>query len=254
MIELKNLSSGYGKQPVLQNVSARFAEGKLTAVIGPNGCGKSTLFKTMIRLLPIASGDILINGKSLKQMNQAQTARALAYLSQNVNHTHLTVGELVLHGRFAHTRFPRIYTARDRAAAEEAMARMGISDLAPCALSSLSGGMRQSAYIAMALSQGSDHILLDEPTAHLDIAHRISLLKNLRTLAKQGKCVVAILHDLPLAMAYADELAVMQNGKLLMQDTPENVFSSHVIGRVFGAPLCRFAQNEGYIYYFNDTP
>ena len=163
----------------------------------------------------------------------------------------MTVEQMVLHGRFAHLSFPRVYTEEDRAAARQAMEQMGIAEWADRELGTLSGGMRQNVYLAMALAQNSDYILLDEPTTYLDIANRLQLINTLRRLAKEGKGIVAVLHDLPLAMSFAHEIAVMREGRLLTQASPDALFASGLVDEVFGAKLMRIENGESYGYDFS---
>lgn len=250
MIELHHICAGYGKKEILHDISTIFPGGTFTAIIGPNGCGKTTLLKTIAQILPATAGTVKADGEALSVMKPKESAKRLAYLSQGKNTPSMTVGELVLHGRFAHQSYPHIYSEKDKMIAIEAMACMGICHLAEEELSALSGGMRQNAYIAMALAQDADHILMDEPTTYLDIANRLQLMDTLRTLAAQGKGVVAVLHDLTLAMEYADQIAVMHHGKLLTNSTPDDVFASGIIDTVFGLPLKRFPAKSGYSYYF----
>ena len=177
MIELNHISAGYGKQTVLKDVSAILEKGKLTSIIGVNGCGKSTLLKTILGIVPIRNGDVAIDGASLKGMDRNDISRRIAYLSQGKRTPDMTVEQLVLHGRFPHLNYPRRYTKHDYEIAIDAMKQMGIAQHADKSLHTLSGGMRQNTYIAMALAQGTDYVLLDEPTTYLDIAHQLELMK-----------------------------------------------------------------------------
>lgn len=251
MIELKSLCAGYGDREILHGVSATFERGKLTAVIGPNGSGKTTLQKTVAALLPIRAGTVTVDGSDLSAMKQKERARRIAYLPQGREIPDMTVEQMVLHGRFAHLSFPRVYTEGDRAAARQAMEQMGIAEWADRELGTLSGGMRQNVYLAMALAQNSDYILLDEPTTYLDIANRLQLMTALRRLAKEGKGIVAVLHDLPLAMSFAHEIAVMREGRLLTQASPDALFASGLVDEVFGAKLVRIANGGSYGYDFS---
>ena len=198
MIELKHISVGYGKQIVLNDLSAAFEKGKLTAVIGVNGCGKSTLLKTILGMVPVSNGEIAIDGRPLAEMSRKDIARSIAYLSQGKGTPDMTVEQLVLHGRFPHLSYPRRYTTQDREIALAAMEQVGITDYARKPLYTLSGGMRQNAYIAMALTQGTDHILLDEPNTFLDISHQLELMKRYHpnyefpvTANSNGGCYIA---------------------------------------------------------------
>ena len=245
MIELRSVSAGYGNHTVLEAVSATFEKGKLTGIIGINGCGKSTLLKVMLGILP-CKGDISVDGRSLKDMSRKEIAQKIAYLSQGKSTPDMTVEQLALHGRFPHLRYPRQYSRQDREIAFSAMEQLGLAELAQRSLFSLSGGMRQNAYIAMALAQDTDYILLDEPTTYLDISHQLGLMQTLRKLADGGKGIVTVMHDLPLAFTYCDEILLLDGGKVLAQGTPREV-RTH-IEKVFGIGL-EAGQHYHYKYF-----
>ena len=234
MIKLQNLTAGYGKHTVLDGVTATFKKGAVTGIIGINGCGKSTLLKAMLGLIP-AGGSILLDGRKLQDMSRKEIARKVAYLSQGNATPDMTVEQLVLHGRFPHLNYPRHYSRRDHEIAYAAMEQMGILDLAKKPLGELSGGMRQNAYIAMALTQDTDYILLDEPTTYLDISHQLELMQVLRKLAGNGKGIVAVMHDLPMAFTYCDQILLLDGGNVLAQGTPQAVCDH--IEKVFGIEL-----------------
>lgn len=246
MLKLIQVSSGYGKKQVLKQVSASFEKGKITSIIGPNGCGKSTLLKTALGILPLIQGNVTVQGADIPRMPTGEIAKKFAYLAQRKAIPDMTVAQLVLHGRFPHLSYPRRYSQADREIAHRAMERMRIAHLAEEKLASLSGGIRQNVYIAMALAQDTEFILLDEPTTYLDIGNRFQLMDILKELAFSGKGVVAVLHDLTLAMEYSDAVVVMQDGKAVMQGTPDAVFHSGVIDRIFGIRL----QRNGNTFYY----
>lgn len=250
MIELNAISAGYGPHTVLKDVSAVFETGKLTSIIGVNGCGKSTLLKAVLGMIPLSGGEITIDGKRSGGLTQNEIARKIAYLAQGKNTPDMTVGQLVLHGRFPHLRYPRRYTAQDHETAFSAMEQVGIAAWASKPLYTLSGGMRQNAYIAMALAQGTDHILLDEPTTYLDIAHQLELMKTLRTLADGGKGIVAVMHDLPMALTFSDRIVLLHDGRIISDDTPEQVCAQKTIDRVFGVAVKRAADGRTYRYKY----
>ena len=249
MIELHRICAGYGKTPVLTDVSATIEAGNLTSIIGVNGCGKSTLLKAILGILPISGGRITIDGTDLSGMSRTQVARRVAYLSQGKSTPDMTVEQLVLHGRFPHLRYPRRYTSQDRKIAREAMEQVGIAEFMHSPLAALSGGMRQNVYIAMALAQGTDYVLLDEPTTYLDAAHQLQCLEQARFLCQQGKTVVMVLHDLPQAMGIADHLVLLHEGQIKAQGTPEEIFASGCLEPVFGVHFHRVSTPEGWLYY-----
>lgn len=248
MLELKNISAGYGKRPVLSDVTASFKKGKLTSIVGLNGSGKSTLLKAMIGILPLSAGSISIDGKNISDMDRNEIARKAAYLSQGKSTPDMTVGQLVLHGRFPYLSYPRRYRDEDIAIAEEAMRSVGVYDLRDKPLYSLSGGMRQNAYIAMALAQSTGYILLDEPTTYLDIPHQLALMELLAELSRGGKGIITVMHDLPLAFEFSDEIAVIENGSIKIQSDPASISESDVIREVFGIRLDRLPGTQKYYY------
>lgn len=252
MIKLENVCVSYGKRQVLHDVSAAFERGRVTAIIGANGCGKTTLLKTALGILPAFEGDVTVDGNALSAMSTHERAKKMAYLAQSRSLPRMTVEQLVLHGRYAHLAFPHVYSAHDKRTADAAIGRMGLTDVADRMLSELSGGMRQNAYIAMALSQSSDYILLDEPTTYLDIANRLQLMHTLRELAEEGKGVVVVLHDLILALKYADEIAVMREGRVVLQAEPQEVFSSGALRDVFGVEIRSIADGNSMDYYVKE--
>ena len=239
MVKLRHVTAGYGEKAVLHDISLDFPPGTVTALVGPNGCGKSTLLKAAAGLLPLTAGEVTA---------REPRARHVAFLPQSRSVPEMTAGQLVLHGRFPWLAWPRRYRPEDAQAARAAMERLGVAEFAEIPLPWLSGGTRQKIYLAMALSQGADTLLLDEPTAYLDIGHQFRLLELCRELAAEGKAVAVILHDLPLALGYADRIAVMEAGRLLALDTPEAVFSSGILDRVFGVHLLQMPTPAGIQY------
>ena len=249
MLELNRISTGYGKQTVLNDVSAFFEKGKLTSIIGVNGCGKSTLLKAILGILPLSGGEITVDGENLLTMSRNGIAKKIAYLSQGKNTPDMTVMQMVLHGRFPYLSYPRKYTIRDREIAYSAMEQVGIADFAEKPLFMLSGGMRQNTYIAMALAQDTDYILLDEPTTYLDIAHQLELMRLLKQLSDNGKGIVTVMHDLPLAFDFSDTLTVMNNGGIIACGTPSEICESHIVEDIFGVKI-KQVQKGKYLYEY----
>lgn len=247
MLEVKNVSAGYGQHQVLHHVSLTIEKGKLTGIIGPNACGKSTLLKTMVGILPCTEGTIYLDGSDTAQLARGEMARRIAYLPQSKNIPDMTVGQMVLHGRFPHLNYPRRYRRHDHEIAAAAMARMELSELAHHPLVALSGGIRQKAYIAMALAQDTDYILLDEPTTYLDVSHQLTLMKLLCSLTNEGRGIATVMHDLPLALTYSDVIVVMKDGAVVLQDSPREVYRSGIIKQIFGVSL----RVEDDCYYYD---
>ncbi|MBR5868627.1 MAG: ABC transporter ATP-binding protein [Clostridia bacterium] len=237
MLEIQNLSAGYGKKRVLEEISFSVCPGEMVGIVGPNGCGKSTLLKAIPGILAPMGGSVSVDSEPITGMNPRKVARKIAYFSQNRGVPPMTVEELVLHGRYAHHTYPVRYNQEDRQIAREAMERMGLLDVAGEALATLSGGMRQMAYLAMTLAQGSDYILLDEPTSFLDVANRRMLMGTLAELTKAERGILVVLHDLPLAMTYCHRVVLMDGGRVLAAATPDEIGSTGLAERVFGVPL-----------------
>ena len=248
MIELENLCTGYGSRQVLFDVCANIERGQLISIIGPNACGKSTLLKSVAGIIPLWSGEVTADGEALVDMRRGDVAKRIAYLAQGRSTPDMTVGQMVLHGRFPHLSYPRVYGEKDRRIAREAMEKVGVIGARDVAMSALSGGMRQNAYIAMALAQDTDYILLDEPTTYLDIAHQLELMRTLRALAQNGKGIVAVMHDIPLALGYSDKILALDGGKIVAAGTPDEVWSSGILERIFGVRIIRTPDGKGFYY------
>ena len=238
MVEIRNLTANYGGENILRGVNARFEKGTLTALLGPNGCGKSTLLRVLAGLLPPAGGEVLLNGRPLGDFSPNELARTVAYLPQTRSVPQLSVERFVLHGRFPHLGYPRRYRERDFAAARSAMERVGIEALSARDMSELSGGERQKAYIAMALTQDAPLLLLDEPDTHLDILHRLQLTHLAKALAAEGKAVIMVTHELAPGLEQADSVCLLRSGEVLAQSAPE-ALPPETVGRLFGVKAIR---------------
>ncbi|MCD8220916.1 MAG: ABC transporter ATP-binding protein [Clostridiales bacterium] len=237
MIELRQVYAGYGGGNVLCDISAQFEPGKVTAVIGPNGCGKSTMLKTVAGIRRPSSGEILCDGKSQVVFSDREWAREVAYLPQSRNIPEITAERMVLHGRFPYLSYPRRYRKEDRERVRDALRQVGAETLAGEMVGSLSGGQRQKVYIAMALAQDTGTVLMDEPTTWLDIKNQIEILELMKKLAENGKCVVAVLHDLDAVLQYADQVILMHTGKIIADASPMQVCGSPEIEKVFGVKI-----------------
>ncbi len=249
MIELHNVSAGYHGRAVLQGVDLAFAPGQVLALIGPNGSGKSTLLRAALGLVPCLGGEVLYDGVPLRRLSARQVAQKAAFLSQSRAVPNLSAQRMVLHGRFPHLSYPRHYREEDRRIVRQALAAVDAADLAARPVTELSGGQRQKVYLAMAIAQQTPSILMDEPTTFLDIAHQLGVMELSRRLARQGKAVVLVLHDLPLALSGADRLAVLANGRLVRCGTPEEIYQSGVLEPVFGIRQGRMMTADGWQYY-----
>ena len=248
MIEVKNLSSSYGKKEVLKGIFASFEKGKITSVAGPNGCGKTTLLNSIMGIIPLKRNTVYVDGEDAFNLKGKPLARKISYLSQGKTVPDMTVEALVLHGRFPLTGFSGLYTNEDKNAAFSAMEKLDISHLAEKRISTLSGGMRQIVYLAMALCRDSDYIIMDEPTTYLDISNQAKLFSILKKLAESNKGIITVLHDLPFALNFSDSIVLMQEGKVSIQDTPENVYKSGIINDISGVEIKK--SEDGYYYKF----
>ncbi len=250
MIELLNVCAGYGDRKVLKSVSLKVIPGQITVVAGPNGCGKSTLLKTISGLIKANQGDIYIHGQLQNTYTSMQLARQLAYLPQKRNIPEITVEKMVLHGRFPYLKYPKRYRKEDMEIAIKALKSVGMEAYAKENVRSLSGGMQQKVYIAMALAQDTPIVLLDEPTNFLDIVHQIRLMTLARAMADSGKAVVMVLHDIALALKMADYMVIMNDGKIAAQGTPQEIFSGGSIQQVYGVDIKSVETENGTHYYY----
>jgi iron complex transport system ATP-binding protein len=210
--------------------------GTATAVIGPNGRGKSTLLRALGRLLKPRAGRVLLDGAEIDRLPTREVARRLGLLPQSPSAPEgLTVADLVARGRHPHQRWFRQWSADDEAVVAAAMRETGVLDLGERPVDALSGGQRQRAWIAMALAQGTDLLLLDEPTTHLDLAHAVDVLDLVDRLSRErGRTVLMVLHDLALAARYADRLVAMKDGAVVAQGAPRGVLTPDLLLEVFG--------------------
>ncbi|WP_019925753.1 ABC transporter ATP-binding protein [Nocardia sp. BMG111209] len=231
-----DITVGYGGRVVIDGLTLDIEPGLVTTIIGPNGCGKSTLLRTLGRLLRPKSGRVLLDGRAIATLSTREVARIVGMLPQTPTAPEgLTVADLVARGRHPHQSWLRQWSSDDRDEVADALARTGVADLAGRTLDELSGGQRQRAWISMALAQGTDILLLDEPTTYLDLAHSLEVLDLVDHLhADLGRTVVMVLHDLNLAARYSDRLIVMRDGRIVAQGAPGVVIDEQLLLEVFG--------------------
>lgn len=234
MLEMKNVSGGYGKRMVVSEINAVFPKGEITSVIGANGCGKSTLLMLAAGLIPCETGTVLADGEDISEISRNGLARKLSYLSQMKNPGSISVRSLVSHGRFPYLGYPRRYTEFDRQKIDEAMALAGVSELADRNFGELSGGQQQRVRIAMTLAQDTGIILLDEPLTYLDIRHKLETAELIKTLREMGKTIIAVMHDLDIAFAFSDKIAVMDAGRLTAFGAPDEIAESGAVEEALG--------------------
>ncbi|MGW3418005.1 ABC transporter ATP-binding protein [Streptomyces phaeochromogenes] len=231
----KGVTVGYGGRIVIDELDVAIPPGVITTVIGPNGCGKSTLLRTLSRLLKPTRGTVVLDGDDIVKLRTRDVAKKLGLLPQApVAPEGLTVSDLVARGRHPHQSWLRQWSSDDVAVVERALAMTGVSDLADRPVDSLSGGQRQRVWISMTLAQGTDLLLLDEPTTYLDLAHAIDVLDLVDDLHESGCTVVMVLHDLNLATRYSDNLVVMREGAILAQGHPRDVITAELLHEAFG--------------------
>ncbi len=232
----RNIISGYEKKVVVSGVSIAIPDGKISVIVGANACGKSTLLKTFARLLKPMAGSVVLDGRDIHSMPTKKLAQKLGLLPQSpIVPEGIAVSDLVARGRFPHQTFLRGMGKGDYAAVEDALNTMGIAELANRSVDELSGGQRQRVWIAMALAQETDILLLDEPTTYLDITYQIEILDLLADLnRKRGVTIVMVLHDINLSARYADQIFALRAGKLLAQGIPSEIITPELIRDVFG--------------------
>lgn len=235
LLQLNNIFAGYDKKVINDDISIVIPKNKISVIIGANACGKSTLLKTMARLIQPISGNITLGGNKIDQIPSKKLARSLGLLPQSpIVPEGITVGDLVSRGRFPYQTFLKGLGKSDYEIVEEALEIMGITELANRSVDELSGGQRQRVWIAMALAQDTEILLLDEPTTFLDITYQVEILDLLTDLnRKKGTTIVMVLHDINLSARYADYIFALRGGKLIAEGTPSEIIDEKLIKEVF---------------------
>ncbi|WP_440107681.1 ABC transporter ATP-binding protein [Streptosporangium sp. H16] len=235
-LRAEGLSLGYDDRAVITDLDLSVLDGKITAIVGANACGKSTLLRGLARLVKPRRGAVYLDGRTLGDLSTLDVAQVLGLLPQTpVAPDGITVADLVSRGRYPHQGWFRRWTDRDHEAVSRALAATGTADLIDRPLRALSGGQRQRVWVAMALAQDTDLLLLDEPTTFLDINHQVELLRLLRRLnAESGKTIVAVLHDLNLACRFCDHIIAMAGGAVVAEGPPAEVVTAELVEKVFG--------------------
>jgi len=239
-----HVTLGYGEEPVVRELTTPLPDGQTTVIVGANACGKSTLLRGMARLLRPTSGAVLLDGQPITSVPSRQVARTLGLLPQNpVTPEGVSVVDLVGRGRHPHQGAFRRWSSEDEHAVAQALELTDTLDLADRLVDELSGGQRQRVWIAMALAQQTDLLLLDEPTTYLDVAHQVEVLDLLADLNEtRGTTIAMVLHDLNLAARYADHLIAMSGGRIVSAGAPAEVITVDCVRKVFGME-CRVIED-----------
>jgi iron complex transport system ATP-binding protein len=234
-LRTQRLSLGYDGTPVVHDLDVALPAGRVTAVVGPNGCGKSTLLGALARLHAPQSGAVLLDGRALSGLRPRDAARRIGLLPQDADAPDgLTVRDLVRYGRHPHQGLLRQWSPEDAAAVAAALTAADLLDLADRPLDTLSGGQRQRAWIAMVVAQQTDVVLLDEPTSALDLGHQLEVLELVHDLARAGRTVVLVLHELSTACRYADHLVAMLDGRVVAEGPPAAVVTPELVRELYG--------------------
>lgn len=233
-LTVNQMSVSLSGQAILHNVSARIRSGEFVGIIGPNGSGKTTFLKSLRGLCPIQSGEVILNGHNIKQLTDKQMARQVAYMQQNINlNFGYTAKEIVLTARYPYLKWWQNETSRDKAMVEQVMKDVGIWSLRHRAVNELSGGERQRVFLAKALAQDTELLLLDEPTAALDLVYADEIFRQGRAYCEQGKGICIVVHDLELAAKFCTRLLLFSKGQLVADGTPQEVLTATHLKEAF---------------------
>ena len=235
MLAARSLSFGYGTKVIGREVDMDAKPGEVVCLLGPNGSGKTTLFKTLLGLLPAMTGEVQLSGRSIAGLARREIAQRVAYVPQaHAAHFPFRVIDMVVMGRTAHLSLFAAPTKQDRAKALEALATLGIADLAETEYTRISGGQRQLALVARALAQDAPAIVMDEPTASLDFGNQVTVLREIKRLAASGLAVLLSTHDPDHAFSVGTHVALIDDGQLIVQGTPEAVLTPERLHQVYG--------------------
>lgn len=234
-LRVESATIGYDKRIISEHLSVAIPDKSFTVIVGPNACGKSTLLRSLSRLLKPSTGQVVLDGADIKSYKTKEVARRVGLLPQtSIAPDGITVADLVARGRYPHQGFIRQWTEDDERAVLRAMHQTSVTDLSGRPVDELSGGQRQRVWVAMALAQHTDIMLLDEPTTFLDITHQIELMELFTDLHHAGHTLVAVLHDLNHAARYGTHLIAMKDGAVVAEGTPDQVVTADLVEEVFG--------------------
>jgi iron complex transport system ATP-binding protein len=234
IMDIKNMSQGYGSNTVIDDISFSAESGELLTILGPNGCGKSTLIKTLCNVFRPRAGTIEIDGMDATRMDPLEMAKLIAYVPQNMmSFGHSTVYDLVLIGRRPYVEWT--YSQNDLGIAADAMITMNVNAYMEKSLQELSGGQRQRAFVARALAQEPEFYIFDEPTSSFDLRNQLDTMRIMRSIIRdKNACLIVALHDLNLAIRYSDRVMVLKDSKIYGIGKPEDIITSKMIKEVYG--------------------
>ena len=247
-LQTLHLSCTYGKKAVLDDISLSFIPGKFYGILGPNGSGKTTLLRHLSGLAKPQSGSVLLGDTPLSGFPRKMLAKRISFLPQHHIVLDIPAETLVTYGRFPHLGFSQKPAAQDLHIVREAMLKTGTAAFASRPLPTLSGGERQRVFLAMLLAQDTDVILLDEPTTYLDARHKFEIANLCSAMRCEGKTVIAVLHDLPLALSVCDDIVLLDHGRCAAAGDPSTLYESGIFDRVFGIHLHRSTVNDKPVY------
>ncbi|TRO56001.1 ABC transporter ATP-binding protein [Streptomyces sp. IB201691-2A2] len=234
-LRVESATIGYDRRIISEHLSVAIPDESFTVIVGPNACGKSTLLRSLSRLLKPSAGQVVLDGADINSYRTKEVARRVGLLPQtSIAPDGITVADLVGRGRYPHQGFVRQWTEDDERAVLRAMHQTSVADLSGRPVDELSGGQRQRVWVAMALAQHTDIMLLDEPTTFLDITHQIELLELFTDLHDVGHTLVAVLHDLNQAARYGTHLIAMKDGAVVAEGPPDEVVTAELVEEVFG--------------------
>lgn len=244
MLKALNLKVGYDEKIIIEDLSISINKGEVTSIIGPNGCGKSTLLKSLSRMISPIQGEVFLEGENIKKIKSKKISQKLCLLSQhNDAPNDLTIEQLVHYGRIPHKKWYEIPTKEDTEIVDWAIKETGLTAFKKRPIGTLSGGQQQRAYIAQALAQKPNILLLDEPTTYLDISFQLELMELVREInEKFDITVVMVLHELNQASRYSDRLIMMQDGSIIADGRPQDVITSNIMRQVY-CILCDIDQD-----------
>jgi len=246
LYKVKNLSWAYGTNRVLNQISFDLSQGGFTGIIGPNGSGKTTLMKLLLGFLIPPEGEISLQNRPISRYSPKERARIISYVPQRPeSYFSYTVEELITMGRYSHLRGFGLLTPEDRKVVEQIIVQLELSAMRKEPLDHLSGGELQRVLLGRALAQQAQCILLDEPTNHLDVRHQLDLLAHLRSIKGEGVSIISIFHDINMALAYSDQIILLDRGSLLYSGPSQGLLDSGLLEKVFRVHFRRFTTKEG---------